>query len=84
MRLQLAQPRRPLWGTWVWPKGARRKRPGVYLNRYPHEVIGVAVHFGSHRYLSWVWPVRVTGLPLTREQFDRGVRYLLSEEETDG
>lgn len=71
IRFERAYPPRPRWGTWTWPTAAERQRPGIHLNRYPHEVIGIWVTFGGHRYLSWVWPIRITGLRLTREQFDR-------------
>lgn len=52
----------------------------VALNRYPGEVIGVFVHLG-YRCVSWVWPLRITGLGLTDEQFDRGARALIDEEQ---
>jgi hypothetical protein len=93
VRLQLATPRsvwmrRPryqrVFGRLAFPTAAERQRPRVRLNRYPHEIIGVAVYFGGQRYLPWVWPVWITGLSLTDEQFDRGARNLIDEEEARG
>lgn len=33
-----------------------RRRPGLVLNRYPGEVLGVVMHVGRRAY-SWVWPL---------------------------
>jgi hypothetical protein len=48
---------------------ADRHRPCLHFNRYPHKIIGV--EFVSGRIAtSWVWPVWVIGLPLTRRQLE--------------
>lgn len=64
-------------GRLVFPVAADPQRPGIRLNRYPHEVIGICVFCpGTRRYLSWVWPVKVVGVRLTQQQFE-------AEAETD-
>lgn len=86
MRLALPHPRGMAWrkrrtrifGRLVSYRTATSLwRPG--LNRYPGEIIGVFVHLGRHC-VSWVWPVKVVGLRLTNEQFDRETTALLNEE----
>lgn len=88
-RIRLADPPRP-WmprkrlkrflGRLTFPKAADRHPIGVYLNRYPHEVIGLWVSFGGQRYLSWVWPIRITGLKLTAEQWERQTKEYLGDD----
>lgn len=68
MRIRFAHPRRPWYGTWVIPTAADRHPAGIHLNRYPGEVIGLWLSWGGRRYLSWVWPLRLSDLRLTREQ----------------
>jgi hypothetical protein len=75
-RVRLAIASRPRWpiGRFAIPTAADPQRPRIQLNRYPGEVIGIAFYPGGRRYLSWVWPIRLTGLRLTGDQFDREVR----------
>jgi hypothetical protein len=70
--------RRPV-GRFTIPTAADPQRPRVNLNRYPGKIIGIGFYPGGRRYLSWVWPVQIVGLRLTKEQFDRQVRELTSQ-----
>lgn len=91
MKLRLANPPRP-WMRHRWLKRAAgrlafyvtadRHRFHIHLNRYPGEIIGVAVTWRKHC-LSWVWPVWIVGLRLTKEQFDRGLRDVIDTTEVD-
>lgn len=70
--------RRPL-GRFASYVTADQHRLGVHLNRYPHKIIGVSVVY-RRRCLSWVWPIEIRGVKLTREQFDRQARQVIDGE----
>lgn len=80
-RFAKATPHRWPFGSLSVPLAADRQYPHVALNRYPGKIIGIAIFPGGRRYISWVWPMWIIGLKLTREQFDRHIRAVIDGEQ---